>query len=380
MKITAQQHTEKIQTAVVFDPFKIQLVFTELTRRKLHWLNGLWQDLDVAVTFEAPAYVVAFNIYQYQAFYETYQADFPEEPETKTLKKIWQDHQVWWRGRDFALNLTTTPVVYDIINTSPDSFYDGGQLNNLTEVLHRVEADVKAGAKIVEVGGQTTRPGFKEVTPEVELKRVIPEIKAIKAEFPEILVAVDTYKVPVMQAALDAGVDIVNDVNGFKDDERKLKLLKAYQPAVLTMHENRGRPYVTALTKSIQDFFKENIALLMQAGLPFEAIALDQGIGYSANADNIQDFAFMRTLDQLNRFKRPTMVAVSNKGFYGKLLGLAKEDRLLPSIVSEALMIQQGGRLIRVHDVKATADMIKLTQAINSAFLIDKTKDEINRA
>lgn len=378
MEINIAQQTDKIKTETIFDPFKIRLIFTGLTRRKLHWLTTLWQDLDVPVTFEAPAYVVAFNIYQYQAFYETYQTAFPTEPETKTLQEIWQAHQLWWRGANFELDLTTTPVIYDIINTSPDSFYDGGALNGVDDVLKRVATDIEAGAKIVEVGGQTTRPGFKEITPEVELQRVIPEIKAIKARFPEVLVAIDTYKTPVMQAALDAGVDIINDVNGFRDDKQKLALLKAYRPAILTMHENRGHPYTEALTQAIQAFFKENLAMLMDAGVPYDAIALDQGIGYSANADNIQDFAFMRTLDQLNLFKRPTMVAVSNKGFYGKLLGLAKEDRLLPTIVSEALMIQQGGRLIRVHDVKATADMIKLNKAINTSFLIDKTKDEIN--
>ncbi|MFD1671491.1 dihydropteroate synthase [Agrilactobacillus yilanensis] len=378
--IQEELQSQQLQDKTIFDPFQVTLTFSALTRQKLHWLTALWRDLDVYVTVMDRQYRVLFNIYQFQAFYQQYQQHFPDAKELTTLKTIWQAHQLWWRGQNFALNLTTKPVIYDILNTSPDSFYDGGALNTVDDVLRRVAVDLENGATILEIGGQTTRPGFKPITPEVEIERVIPEIKAIKAHFPEALIAVDTYKTPVMQAALDAGADIINDVNGFRDDPEKLTLLKTYQPAVLTMHENRGKAYTEDLTSNVQRFFKTNLQLLLDAGLPYEAIALDQGVGYSANADNIQDFAFMRTLDQLNIFQRPTMVAVSNKGFYGKLLGLSKEERLLPTIVSETAMIQQGGRLIRVHDVKATADMIKLLDAINNSFLIDKENDEITRA
>ncbi|GAF41437.1 dihydropteroate synthase [Agrilactobacillus composti DSM 18527 = JCM 14202] len=376
MELTEVLISDTLAGQTIFDPFNVDLKFTETDSDELAWLIPLWADLDVTLTQVRADFKVHFNIYQFKAFVAEINRRLPNSTCAAQLAQIWAAHQLWWRGRDFELDLTTTPIVYSILNTSPDSFYDGGVLQNVDDVIRRAEVDVANGAKVLEVGGQTTRPGFTEVTPEVELQRVLPEIKAIQSHFPDVLIAVDTYKTPVMQAVLDAGVHIINDVNGFRDDPAKLALLKTYQPAVLTMHENRGKPYKDDLTSNVQGFFEENLALLAKA-VPYDHIALDQGIGYSAKADNIQDFAFMRTLDKLNLYKRPTMVAVSNKGFYGKLLGLAKDDRLLPTIISETLMIQQGGRLIRVHDSKATADMIKLLDAINNSFLIDKSDDEI---
>ncbi|WP_416353712.1 dihydropteroate synthase [Agrilactobacillus fermenti] len=378
MKISEQKDLFQLATRTTFDPYQIQLTLTDLTTAEQGWLRPLLADLDVLYQQLGTNFAIKFDIYQFEAFKHAFLTHESATALRTQIQQIWSEHQVWWRGRNFSLNLTTEPIVYSIINTSPDSFYDGGVLKDMDAVMQRVAADVEAGAKVIEVGGQTTRPGFKPITPEVEIKRTVPQVKAIKQAYPDVVVAVDTYKAPVMRAVLAAGADVINDVNGFNDDPEKLRLLREYQPAVLTMHENRGRPYKDSLTPNIRQFFKTNMEMLLQeADLDYEAIALDQGIGYSANADNIQDFAFMRSLSELNIFGRPTMVAVSNKGFYGKLLGLAKDNRLLPTIVSETVMIQQGGRLIRVHDVKATADMIKLLKAINTSFLIDKENDEI---
>lgn len=378
MKIRERKETQTLGTETIFDPFSTELIFEKVTRRKLHYLLPLWKDLDVSFNNEdGQSYCARFNIHQLERLVHECQRLMPQTDELKQLESIWAAHQLYWRGASFELNLTTEPIIYSILNTSPDSFYDGGELKDMDAVLDRAEADVMAGAKVLELGGQTTKPGFKPIEASEEISRVVPQLRAIKQRFPDIPLAVDTYKTDVMDAALNAGADIINDVNGFRDDMKKLDLVKEFEPAVVTMHENRGHPYMEDLTTNIRRFFSKNLKMFLEAGIPYCSIALDQGIGYSANPDNLQDFAFMRTIGQLNQFNRPTMVAVSNKGFFSKLLDVDKTERLTPTLICEAAMIHEGGRIIRVHDVAATAKMMKLVQAMDTSFLVDKTEDAI---
>lgn len=166
-------------------------------------------------------------------------------------------------------------MIYGIMNITPDSFFDGGQYKTKDDVLNHVDAMLQAGADVIEVNGQTTRPGFTEVTPQVELDRTLPYIRAIKARFPEAVLAVDTYKYDVMQAVLEEGVSIINDVNAFTDDPRKLKLMADSRVGLLTMHSSRDQEY-TDLTSSMRRFFEQNLAALTSHGIDIERIALDQ--------------------------------------------------------------------------------------------------------
>jgi len=283
------------------------------------------------------------------------------------LTQIMKQYDVFWQAGEHRFDLTKRPMIYGIMNITPDSFFDGGQYKTKDDVLNHVGAMLQAGADVIEVNGQTTRPGFTEVTPEVELDRTLPYIRAIKERFPEAVLAIDTYKYPVMQAALAEGVSIINDVNAFTDDPRKLELLAESDAGLLTMHSSREQEYAD-LTGSMRRFFEDNLAALTSYGIDIERIALDQGIGYAQVAHGEQDYVMMRNIDEFNYLRRPMMVAISRKGYLGLLLGLKKEDRLPMTLVTEAAMMMKGGRIIRVHDVAETKQLITLLDRIENGY------------
>lgn len=281
---------------------------------------------------------------------------------------IINQHAVIWQAGRFKLNVSQTPLIYGILNVTPDSFYDGGAYFDEASAFKQVEKMVADGANVIEVGGQTTRPGgFVEVDPKEEISRIAPSIKMIQEKFPQIVIAVDTYKFDVMKAVVDLGVDIINDVNAFTDDVRKVKLMKNSNVGLLTMHSSRDVEYQD-LTEEMTKFFEQNLTDLTEAGIDVERIALDQGIGYAKVADGYQDYAMMPNIDQLNYLERPIMVAISRKGFGAKLFDLAKEDRLSVTLIAESYMYLHGGRILRVHDVKETVQLVKMLDTINTAF------------
>ncbi len=283
------------------------------------------------------------------------------------LTAIQARHQIWWQAGTHRFNVSRKPLVYGILNVSPDSFYDGGRFVAEQAMRTQVASMVAAGVDVVEVGGQTTRPGFTEISPEVELARVKPVLTFLRQTFPKLPIAIDTYKYPVMAVAVAAGVDIINDVNGFTDDPRKLALLAPTTAGLLTMHSNRDREY-TDLTREMRDFFTTNLKALTDAGIALERIALDQGIGYAKVADGQQDYAMMRNIDMLNEFHRPLMVAISRKGFGAQLFHLAKDDRLPVTLIAESAMFLRGGNILRVHDVAETVQLRRMLQTIESAY------------
>lgn len=275
--------------------------------------------------------------------------------------------QIWQAGR-FTFDTNQQAIIYGILNTSPDSFYDGDQhTNTLADVVGRAQAMVAAGAHVIEIGGQTTRPGFTEIDPAVEIERVVPFIQAVKEAVPNAALAIDTYKYPVMEAVLAAGVDIINDVNGFTDDPRKLALLRDTNVGLLTMHSARDKEYRN-LTTSMVEFFTQNIADLEAAGIARERIALDQGIGYNKAADALEDFAMMRNINEFKQFGRPIMTAISNKGFAKTLFNLPREERLPATLIAETLMYLRGGRILRVHEVAETRQLVKLVDTIEAGY------------
>lgn len=292
-----------------------------------------------------------------------------EAPTLRQLEAIDSNYALIWQVRDRQFDLSKRAMVYAIMNITPDSFFDGGKYQTEAAVLAHVAEMVAAGADVIEVNGQTTRPGYVEVTPEVEIERTIPYIKAIRAQYPDIVIAIDTYKLPVMEAAIAAGVDIINDVNSFADDPAKLALLANSNVGLLTMLNARDKD-ITVMTPEMHEAFAENLNMLTEAGIAYERIALDQGIGYSKVPHGVQDYGMMLNVNQFNDFNRPMMVAISRKGYLGNLLGLAKEDRLAMTLVSEAVMYLRGGRIMRVHDVLETKQMVTLLDTIESGYWI----------
>lgn len=282
----------------------------------------------------------------------------------ESINSIARENTIIWKAGRFRFDTIDKPIVYAILNITPDSFYDGGRYQTEEQIKKHVEEIVNAGADVIEVGGQTTKPGgYVEITPEEEISRVIPTIRYIHDNYPQVAVAVDTYKIPVMKAAIEAGVDIVNDVRAFEDPE-KVKLMAESNVGLVTMHSNRDTEYDN-LTKVMCEFFTNNLRMLIDGGIDKDRIILDQGIGYAKVADGEQDYAMMRNINQLNRFGRPILVAISRKGFGKKLFNLDKEDRLPVTLVAETAMFMAGGRVIRAHDIAETKQLVDMIDVIN---------------
>ncbi|MCS6157230.1 dihydropteroate synthase [Lactiplantibacillus plantarum] len=347
---------------------QLVLRFSDYNREQQLRLTQLCQQLDGVVQASPEQLTVLLNQAAGRQLTHQWSRVFTDQATTQIqLTQIMKQYDVFWQAGEHRFNLTKKPMIYGIMNITPDSFFDGGQYKTKDDVLNHVDAMLQAGADVIEVNGQTTRPGFTEVTPQVELDRTLPYIRAIKARFPEAVLAVDTYKYDVMQAVLEEGVSIINDVNAFTDDPRKLKLMADSRVGLLTMHSSRDQEY-TDLTSSMRGFFEQNLAALTSHGIDIERIALDQGIGYSQVAHGEQDYVMMRNIDEFNYLRRPMMVAISRKGYLGLLLGLKKEDRLPMTLVTEAAMMLKGGRIIRVHDVAETKQLITLLGRIENGY------------
>lgn len=336
----------------------------ETTNQVAHFLNhfdAALAHLKGKVEFMLP--LTAFHLMAHRAT----QKWSDDKELCQSLVKIAANHTVSWRAGRFDFNVSAKPIIYGIMNITPDSFYDGGRYNTLETMRDHIRQIVEAGADVIEVNGQTTKPGgFKEVTPVEELARIVPGIEMLKAEFPNVAIAVDTYKLPVMEKVLELGVDIINDVNAF-DDQRKLQLLKNSRVGLVTMHSSRDREYGN-LTVDMKHFFEHNLAKIASAGIDLDRVIIDEGIGYSKVADGEQDYAMMRNIDEFRYLNRPIMVAISRKGFGKKLFNLPKDERLSVTLIAETYMYLHGGRVLRVHDIQETRQLVKMIDTITSGY------------
>lgn len=350
------------------DQTLIQLQFTDATSAQADALKTRLRQFDGTVTHKGTTVSGLLTYEATKQLSDNWLTWFPGEQEAdKQLTNVLASYELGWQANDFRFELREKPMIYAIMNITPDSFYDGGRYQTKEAVSTHIAEMVEAGADLIEVNGQTTRPGYTEVTPEVEIERTIPYIKQIKLLYPDMAVGIDTYKLPVMKAAIDAGVDVINDVNSFTDDPEKLPYLAKQRVGLLTMLNGRGNDF-TNLSEEMHTFFEDNIKTITDAGVAFDRIALDQGIGYSKLPDSKQDFVMMRNVDQFNDLNRPMMVAVSRKGFYKQLLGLEKDDRLPMTLITETEMMLKGGRIIRVHDVEETRQMITFLDEIEKGY------------
>lgn len=336
----------------------------ELTNQVAHFLNHF--DAAIAhlkgkVEFMLP--LTAFHLMAHRAT-----SKWPADEELcRSLAKIAANHTVYWRAGRFDFNVSAKPIIYGIMNITPDSFYDGGRYNTPEAMREHIRQMVAAGADVIEVNGQTTKPGgFKEVSPEKELARIVPGIKMLQEDFPNVAIAVDTYKLPVMERVLEMGVDIINDVQAF-DDQRKLLLLKNSRAGLVTMHSSRDREYGN-LTVEMKHFFEHNLAKISEAGINLDRVIIDEGIGYSKVADGEQDYAMMRNIDEFRYLNRPIMVAISRKGFGKKLFDLPKDERLPVTLIAETYMYLHGGRVLRVHDIEETRQLVKMIDTITAGY------------
>lgn len=329
-------------------------------------LETLFNQMDLLFELDQEEYTLKVPEFSINIFREKLFEILGDENLDQQLAKIIQNNSIFWKAGRFKFNLSKKPLIYGILNITPDSFYDGGWYQNKSDIAKRIEEMIESGVDVIEVGGQTTRPGFQEIAASEELDRIESTIELIRSKYKNVAIAVDTYKYEVMEKVIK-NVDIINDVNAFTDDQRKLELLKQSDVGLLTMHSARDKNY-SNLTGEMKNFFEKNIDDLTKSGIDIDRIALDQGVGYAKIADGYQDYAMMKNIDQFNYLRRPMMVAISRKGFGAKLFNLKKEDRLEVTLIAEAYMYLHGGRILRVHDLNETLQLVKMLDVIRNGY------------
>ena len=273
-----------------------------------------------------------------------------------------------WKIRDREIDLSRRALVMGIINTTPDSFSDGGSFMDPQAALAHGLAMVADGAEILDIGGESTRPGAQGVSADEEIQRVLPVIRALRQEC-QVLISIDTSKAAVARAALDAGADIINDITGLRGDADMPALAASSKAGVVIMHM-QGEPRTMQVAPTYEDvvsevgeFFRHSLAGAVASGIDPMCIALDPGIGFGKSPEHNR-----RLLAELSVFLglgRPLLVGVSRKSFLGWLAGsAAMDDRFWPGVALTSLCRERGARILRVHDVKPHTEALRMTEAI----------------
>ncbi len=261
------------------------------------------------------------------------------------------------------------PQVMGILNVTPDSFSDGGRYGQRDAAVRHAEAMLRAGAALIDVGGESTRPGARAVSPVEELERVAPIVEAIAAEL-DVIISVDTSTPAVMREAARLGAGLINDVRSLQRDGALDAAFDSGLPVCL-MHM-RGEPttmqdspqYADVLVE-VGDFLAERMSACAAVGIPAERILLDPGFGFAKTLEH--NLSLFKHMDALHALGRPLLVGVSRKSMIGKVLGHEVGERLYGSLALAALALSKGAHILRVHDVAETVDVVRMIAAVEAA-------------
>lgn len=260
----------------------------------------------------------------------------------------------------FNFELENEAYIMGILNVTPDSFFDGGRFNNIDKALKQTERMIKEGASIIDIGGESTRPGHKQISDKREISRVVPVIQAIRDRF-SVAISVDTYKSEVAQAAVVAGADMINDIWGFKYDNKVAEVVAKSKVAVCIMHNREKGQYNNYLQDVISDL-KESIDIGKRAGVEDSQIILDPGVGFAK--DTNENLKIIRNTKLLWEMGYPLLLATSRKSFIGNTLNLPVEERCIATCATTIMGYERGCRIFRVHDVKENMEALRMAQAI----------------
>ena len=254
------------------------------------------------------------------------------------------------------------PVVMGIINTTPDSFFAGSRKETIAAVVEQAARMLDAGAAILDIGGQSTRPGSVMVGADEEAARVVPAIQAIVQRFPDVIISVDSFYANVAKAAVEAGAAMVNDIGGGMLDENMLATVGKLQVPYICMHM-KGTPetmqqhaFYDDVTKDVLDFFIHQIAICQQAGI--KDIIIDPGFGFAKTIDH--NFSLLKNLDLLQILGKPVLAGISRKATIYKTLGTTAEAALNGTTVLNTIALTKGAKILRVHDVQEAVEAVKL--------------------
>ena len=275
------------------------------------------------------------------------------------MKLTWKNH---------SFNFSQKTYVMGILNVTPDSFSDGGLFLNEESAIEQALNMVNEGADIIDIGGESTRPGAATVSVKEEIKRVVPVIKALAKKI-KVPISIDTCKAKVADEAVSAGASIINDISGLRFDKRMAGVAAQHKVPVVIMHiqgtpgNMQKNPSYVALISEIMDYLRESIHIALKAGVSDDMIIIDPGIGFGKTvAHNLE---IINRLDEFKGFEKPILIGPSRKSFIGKLLGgLPVTDRLEGTAAAITIGISKGANIIRVHDIKEMSRVAKISDAI----------------
>ena len=254
----------------------------------------------------------------------------------------------------------THTYVMGILNVTPDSFSDGGNFNEIDKALFRVEEMINEGADIIDVGGESTRPGYEQISEEEEIARVVPVIEQIKARF-DIPVSLDTYKASVAEAGIQVGADLINDIWGLKGDDRMAAVIaKSGLPCCL-MHNRKEAVYQNYIQDVLADL-EETLEIAKRVGIAREKIVLDPGIGFAKTYE--QNLLLLQQLEAMHSFGCPVLLGTSRKSVIGLTLDVPASERVIGTVATTVMGVMKGCSFVRVHDIRENVEAIKMTEAV----------------
>ncbi|MGM0847013.1 MAG: dihydropteroate synthase [Bacillota bacterium] len=260
----------------------------------------------------------------------------------------------------YQLDYQERTLVMGILNVTPDSFSDGGRFNALEEAVRRAEEMVKQGADIIDIGGESTRPGHEPVSEEEEIERVCPIIEAVSKEV-KVPISIDTYKAGTARKALEAGAHIINDVWGAKREREIARVAAEFKAPIILMHNRDNMDYQDFINEALQDIH-ESVHIALKAGVPSENIILDPGIGFAK--DLKLNLVMMRNLDRFTSLGFPVLLGTSRKRMIGTILDLPVGERMEGTGATVCFGVQKGCQIVRVHDVKEIKRMTVMMDAM----------------
>ena len=262
--------------------------------------------------------------------------------------------------KPYTLDFSKKTYIMGILNVTPDSFSDGGKYNAVEQAVKHAKEMAQAGADIIDIGGESTRPGHNAVPEEEEIERVVPVIAAISKEV-QLPISIDTYKAKTAKAAIEAGAHIINDVWGGKKEPEILEVAAMANVPIVLMHNRNDRSY-TSFYRDVQYDLFESIAMAKRAGVQDDNIILDPGIGFVKDLN--ENLEMMRNLDKLCDLGYPVLLGTSRKSMIGQVLELPVEERLEGTAATVCYGIQKGCHIVRVHDVKEISRLAAMMDAM----------------
>lgn len=266
--------------------------------------------------------------------------------------------------RDKVFDWKESPFLMGIINVTPDSFSDGGESYTIESAIRKAQELIDAGADMIDVGGESTRPFSEPVPEEEEIKRVIPVIKEIRRSFPEAIISIDTYKASVAERALQVGADIVNDISGGQFDPRMLDVVREYSCPYILMHIKgtpktmQINPQYTNLLKEIKEYFLQRIEEVERRGISIENIILDPGIGFGKTFEH--NIEILRNLHIFHDIGCPILIGPSRKSFIGEIIKKPPKERDGGTAGVAIFALLKGAHILRIHNVALVNDAIKV--------------------